>query len=186
MASESEKLNERLHFETDDAILRQKKKKAKRKKWIIIGIVTLVVVAVTAGLIGYFVTQESDNSSNPPPGSETTTTLAPIPDVELIKLDCYPEANSPQEVLTEEKCVARGCIYSPSNYEGVPDCYVDVESTGFELVSGPVALAANTMEYILKPKVSTGMFGDQFENVSFKVESISDSILHFSVSTVVA
>ena len=188
MASESEQVDNMLYFETDDALIRQKKKASKRKKYIIIGVVTVVVLGVTAGLIGYFVSEDSNNSSGsnppPPPPETTTTTPAPIPEEDLVKLDCFPEASSPQEKLTEEKCEQRGCIYEPSDYDGVPDCYVDAESTGFEVVSAPTTRASNVIEYILKPKVSTGMFGEQFDNVSFKVESISDQILRFSVSII--
>ena len=185
MASESEQLDNRLYFEMDDTLLKQKKKRDKRKKYIIIGVVAVVVLGVTAGLIGYFVSEDSNDSSgsNPPPLPKTTTTTpAPIPEEDLVKLDCFPEASSPQEELTQEKCEQRGCIYDPSDYDGVPDCYVDAESTGFEVVSAPTMLTSNVIEYILKPKVSTGMFGEQFDNVSFKVESVSDQILHFSVS----
>ena len=188
MASESEQLDNKLYFEMDDAPSSQKKKSGKRKKYIVIGVVTVVVLGVTAGLIGYFVSEDSNDSSgsNPPPPlpETTTTTPAPIPEEDLIKLDCFPEASSPQEELTWEKCEQRGCIYDPSDYEGVPDCYVDAESTGFEVVSAPTMLTSNVIEYILKPKVSTGMFGEQFHNVSFKVESVSDQILHFSVSII--
>ena len=185
MGSESEQLDNRLYFEMDDTLLKQKKKRDKRKKYIIIGVVAVVVLGVTAGLIGYFVSEDSNDSSgsNPPPLPKTTTmTPAPIPEEDLVKLDCFPEASSPQEELTQEKCEQRGCIYDPSDYDGVPDCYVDAESTGFEVVSAPTMLTSNVIEYILKPKVSTGMFGEQFDNVSFKVESVSDQILHFSVS----
>ena len=186
MASESEQLDNRLYFEMDDALLKQKKKRDKRKKYIIIGVVAVVVLGVTAGLIGYFVSEDSnDSGSNPPPLPKTTTTTsAPIPEEDLVKLDCFPEASSPQEELTQEKCEQRGCIYDPSDYDGVPDCYVDAESTGFEVVSAPTMLTSNVIEYILKPKVSTGMFGEQFDNVSFKIESVSDQILHFSVSII--
>ena len=185
MASESEQLDNRLYFEMDDTLLKQKKKRDKRKKYIIIGVVAVVVLGVTAGLIGYFVNEDSNDSSgsNPPPLPKTTTTTpAPIPEEDLVKLDCFPEASSPREELTQEKCEQRGCIYDPSDYDGVPDCYVDAESTGFEAVSAPTMLTSNVIEYILKPKVLTGMFGEQFDNVSFKVESVSDQILHFSVS----
>ena len=186
MASESEQLDNKLYFEMDDDLTRQKKKTNKRKKYIIIGVVAVVVLGVTAGLIGYFVSEDSSDSSgsNPPPPDTGPTTPAPIPEEDLVKLNCFPEASSPQEELTEEKCEQRGCIYEPSDYDGVPDCYVDVESTGFEVVSAPTMFTSNVIEYILKPKVSTGMFGEQFDNVSFKVESISDQILHFSVSII--
>ena len=187
MASESEQLDNKLYFEMDDDLTRQKKKTGKRNKYIIIGVVAVVVLGVTAGLIGYFVSEDSNDSSgsNPPPPETGPTTPAPMPEEDLVKLDCFPEASSPQEELTEEKCEQRGCIYEPSDYDGVPDCYVDVETMGFEVVSAPTMFTSNVIEYILKPKISTGMFGEQFDNVSFKVESISDQILHFSVSMVV-
>lgn len=181
MAGQSYHSDRRLEFESDDKLIRDNlKKRSKRKRYIIGGIAVAVVVAVAIGLIVYFVTEDSDDS-----GSSGTTTPAPEQEPEeedLVKIDCYPEAGSPQEELTREKCEARGCIYEPSIFDEVPACYVDVNSAGFELLSEPSEVTTNVMEYFLRPKNSQGMFGQQFENVSFKVEMLEDHILHFSVS----
>ena len=177
-----EQVENKVYFESEDAILAQKRKTATRKKYIIGGIIVVVIIGVVAGLVAYFVTESSEDSSDSPPPATTTTTPAPIPEADLVKLDCYPEAGSPQETLTQEKCEQRGCIYEPSDFEGVPDCFVNVESTGFEVISATSDLTMNVAEYILRPKNPMGMFGPQFENVSFKVEMVADQILHFSVS----
>ena len=182
MARQGGQIHEKLHFETDGELVKKKRKKATRKNCVMGGILALVLAGAVAGLLAFFVTASSDDGDDIPLPVTTSTTRASVTEADLVKLDCYPEAGSPQEQLTRHKCEARGCIYEPSEYDGVPDCFVDVNSTGFELVSQPLVLMASTTEYILRPKNSIGMFGQQFENVSFKVERLSDYMLHFSVS----
>lgn len=167
-----------MEFQSEDELHNMKRQKATRTKYVIGGIAVVVLLGVVAGLIAYFVSG-GGGPEEPPP--VTRTSLNNITEADMLKLDCYPEAISPQENLTQEACEARGCVFEPSDIAGVPDCYVNVETTGFELVSesgGPDA-----MEYLLRPRYPTGMFGPQFENVSFRVEAINDYLLHFSVSS---
>ncbi len=180
-------------FQSEDELIsrqQQQQKKSTRMKYIVGGVVVLIILGGVAGLIAYFVTKDDDG--DPIPATSTTTVQppepttqdpGPIPDEDLLKLDCYPEAGSPWVELTNETCVARGCIYDPSPYGGVPDCYVDETSSGFEMVSAPASLAADRLEFILKPKKVAGMFGDQFEMVNFTVQYLDDHLIRFSVST---
>ena len=169
-------------FQSEDELIsrQQQQKKSTRMKYIVGAVVVLIILGGIAGLVAYFVTK--DDSGDPIPVT-TTTETTPISIREVEKLDCYPEAGSPWVELTMENCEARGCIYEPSTLPGVPDCYVDVESSGFEMVSAPASLAAERLEFMLRPKKVEGMFGDQFEMVNFTVQYLGDHLIHFSVST---
>ena len=109
-------------LESGDELVKKGRKKF-RTKCIVACLVAVILIAVAAGLIAFFLSG----------GDEVLESEPEVPsEADLVKLDCFPEARSPQEQLTREKCESRGCIYEPSDVAGVPDCFVDVESAGFD------------------------------------------------------
>lgn len=135
---------------------------------IVVALIAIVVVAVMNSV-------EDDKNDEPDPDS-------PIPEVELMRIDCYPEAGGGVEEATEEACLARGCTWQVSEYDDVPPCFVPQSNEfGFRVVSGPVDTALG-YRWVLAPLNSFAIYGENFADVMFDVEFRKDHLLRFKVN----
>ena len=145
------------------------RKRACRIAGVVIGV--LAVLAGLAALTAWLVLRQTDL----PP------TVDPYP--ETLRIDCYPEAASPQEspLLDEASCQARRCAYSKPSDPNAPYCYIPQDGKhGFSVLSGPTSTTKG-FRYLLEPK-GDGPFGPNVKTVAFDVELLSDDLVRFKVS----
>ncbi|XP_070566660.1 sucrase-isomaltase, intestinal-like isoform X2 [Ptychodera flava] len=89
-----------------------------RKAYILISLVIVVLLGVAIGLIVYFTLPE-----------ETVKSACPATIRDAERYDCHPE-----DGVTEEKCLARGCCWQPAESDDkAPWCYYP-EVYGYEVI----------------------------------------------------
>lgn len=142
-----------------------------RKKWFIIGgiLVGALLIGLVVGLIVGLIQKAS-----PPPVSHLE---------ESFRIDCYPEASSPQESVDEEKCEARGCIYDQIDNSQAPACYwpQDDETRGFKILGSEDITHGKRWTLEAKSR-SVPFVQDNIKRVNFSVEELSNEMLRFKVS----
>ena len=165
-------------FSVEDGSAGERSKK--KRNIIIIGVV--VVICCVALIVGLSVGLTNNNSSS----SQTTTTSAPttppVTPEEARRIDCYPEASSPQEEVDKAKCEARGCEYSPSSHPAVPACYwpKDGPNTGLKVLAEESLVDGR--KWTLQIKQGSKLFSSEITTLNFTVRELSDNILQFKVS----
>ncbi|KAK3096704.1 hypothetical protein FSP39_002561 [Pinctada imbricata] len=98
---------------------------------------------------------------------------------DLSRIDCYPERLGGVDLVTEEKCDRRKCIYDPTESED-PDCFFPKSDYGYkvdDVTTEPdgTGLIANLTWLGKSP------FGNPIKNIAFKVQYHGDDVLRFTL-----
>ena len=100
------------------------------------------------------------------------------------RIDCFLEYESRYENLTRHQCeTVRSCVFQPTEYRRVPDCFFKRERLGYELTEA--VYGDNTEKYTLKrSQIGNSTFKDAIENLVVRVEYLSNNVLNVRVSRI--
>ncbi len=142
----------------------------------------LVLTAVFVIPIVVTVTNDNSRATTPTP-LQTTTPYNPFDPANLNKtekarINCYPEAESPFENLTQYACEQiRNCKYSPDvTHPLVPTCYYDAQNLGYKLKN-----KKSDYEYELTQS-GKAPFPGEISNIKLTVEYLGKNMIHVKVS----
>ena len=143
-----------------------------KKSCIIICAVVVVITLIVIGL-GFALAAQGGDSSQ-----------AVVTFHEARRIDCYPEASSPQEEVDKAKCESRGCEYSPSVNPAVPACYwpKDGPNTGLKVLAEESLVDGK--KWILAVKSGSKPFNSDINVLNFTVQELSNSMIRFKVRSV--
>ena len=148
---------------------------------LIISVVTVVVLATTVDV------NELGNKQQ----QQATTTKSNVPtkrpydpsklsEEEKARINCFLEEQSSLENLTRYQCESRGCIYMPSEYEKVPNCFFDRQKTGYKLekrVEMPTRI-----EYELKmADEAKAPFGFEIRDLMVSVQYLGANVVNVKI-----
>jgi hypothetical protein len=160
----------------------------KTKKILSIGFLSLIVVIIVViipVIIG--VTGKPKDFPKTTTKAPTSPTKKPFnPDVlsfeQKSRINCFLEEESRFENLTKYQCeTVRGCIYDPSEYDRVPNCYFNREKLGYEL-DQVVDESDTKSEYILKRSTNVqAPYLEEIQNLRLVVEYLENNIVHVKV-----
>ena len=85
------------------------------------------------------------------------------------------------DILTEERCLERGCVYAESVTPDVPWCFVPQTDFGFAVVEGPIPTLLGE-RWLLRRKNIWAVYQENFENITFSIEMRENNVLRFKVS----
>jgi hypothetical protein len=161
---------------------------SKNKKPIGIGFLVIVIVTVCVVVPVVLVTTNSSKKDDKEeiieekPPAKKPFDLDKISIQDRNRIDCFLEAESRFENLTRFQCEeVRSCIYKPSEYERVPDCYFDRESLGYELEY--TVLQSDNMEihYLKRSGLVNAPYADAIERLVLTVEYLERNVLHIKI-----
>ena len=103
----------------------------------------VLVVALIPSILEFMLNKfESDSKMLHPfkptniayrPSSKLPYDFSKLNEDEKLRINCFLEEESPFEQLTQYQCEkVRGCIYKPSLYARVPDCFFDRFNLGYK------------------------------------------------------
>lgn len=160
---------------------------AKHKQHLSIGaiaLVMLIVVVIVPVIIA--TTSKSSSKTDPtdPKPQKKPFDLDKISLEDRNRIDCFLEARSQFENLTQYQCEqVRGCVYKYSEYERVPDCYFKRE-VGYELESTFLSTDNREIHYLKMSDQAMPPFAGAIQNLVLEVEYLENNIIHIKVSVV--
>ena len=87
---------------------------------------------------------------------------------ERLRTDCFPEPNA-----DEYKCRQRSCVWAPSQYSGVPWCFISKQRVSYTLDSESAATTLNnrySKEYSVRKVDSLSFYGEDITKLKVTVE----------------
>jgi hypothetical protein len=150
-----------------------------RKTIVMFIAIVFLLVLVTVPAVILSSCQTSLKTISQP--SKKPYNLSEIPLEDLDRINCFLEAESRFENLTRYQCEdVRSCVFDPSQYERVPDCYFKRDFLGYELLES--SLQPNKELYRLKRSdIANATYLEPIENLILTVEYLSDNIIHVKV-----
>ena len=147
------------------------------------------VLLVIGGIVGLAVglSKSKPTPTTPPP---TSTTNAPKPsklpfdptklsNEEKSRIDCYFEAESQYEKLTKYSCESRGCIYQPSAYEKVPDCFFNNTNLGYNIDGN---FDPKDKEFTLKRSSGKTPFLGEIDQLKLTVSYLGENFINVKIT----
>ncbi|CAH1773121.1 unnamed protein product [Owenia fusiformis] len=155
---------------------------------LVILVLALLALAITFGILWSQERNKPEQATTELPPTPTTESPKP-PEVETERIDCYPEAGGGVDLATQEKCEARGCIWSPSTMPGAPSCFYGT-NVGRKQLGEPedtdlgykVKLSSSDQtKRRLKRDVVEEDDNPDVDPLVFEVQMLEDNLLRFQI-----
>jgi hypothetical protein len=141
-------------------------------------IVAVTVVSITVSANSSKTDKKPEEIVNPP---KKPYDLSKLSENEKSRIDCFLEAQSKFENLTKYQCEIRSCIYKPSEYDRVPDCYFDREKLGYKLTN---TITDNKMELykLTRDKTINSIYQRAIDELDLTVEYLGENMVHVKIT----
>ncbi|KAL7878317.1 hypothetical protein AOLI_G00092910 [Acnodon oligacanthus] len=144
--------------------------------FVLVGIVAIALVVLLATGEPAVTKEPTNPTQQPDPEPEPFVPVCPdIPIAE--RVECHPEAGASQQ-----RCLARGCCWSPLDQTNVPWCFFSSNS-GYTVVSQNRA-DGTRLEARLKRVNSPSLYGAEISELSFTAEMQTENRLRFKITDI--
>lgn len=99
----------------------------------------------------------------------------------FLRIDCYPERESPYSSYSKESCLARHCLYDDNANSSQIQCYLS-PNYGY-ILQNSIQKSKTELEFKLKRNEDVNsMFPEPIENVLLTVQYYTNDIIRFKFS----